>query len=136
MNNCQLLRAKANLLLFLIPLILYITSCANKPEETLKQLAEEVQRTSPRIIDEYTTMTGCEVLENRTLRFTYVVKGVSNNVQKQDMEAAMKIVLLDRLKQRKELEFYQVNNVRFEHLFMNEQGKNVMHVNIEALDYK
>lgn len=119
------------------PLILFLLyACAATPEETLKRIAEETQKTCPLIIDEYTVMKKAEVLPDRTLKFTYDVKGTFNESMKKEMSNAMKPVLIEKLKQRSELEFYLVNNVRFEHLFLDTQSNTVMHIKIEPFDYK
>lgn len=112
------------------------TSCASSPEKVLERIAQETNQSCPVFIDEYTTMTNAEVYPNRTLIFKYSVKGNFTEEAKQELTEAMKPILISRLKERKELEFYLVNNVRFEHIFLDAQNRPVAHVKIEALDYK
>lgn len=126
--------------LLFLPVILFVltlfSGCGSTPEDTLTKIVDETKKSSPQVIDEYTTLRDCELLPDRTLKFYYVVKGVYTAGQRVQMEQAMKMVLLQRLKERKEIEFYLVNNVRFEHVFTDTNNQTVMHVQIEALDYK
>lgn len=111
--------------------------CSGNPEKTLEKIAADTSMSLPQIIDEYTTLTSCESMPGRTLKLTYLVKNVSYNpTQQRDMEKAMKEVLMKKLKERKEIEFYLVNNVRFEHVFLDAVNREIMNINIEALDYK
>ena len=113
------------------------TSCSGDPQGTLERIADETKMSLPQIIDEYTTMVDCESMPEKTLKLTYATKNVQyNSAQRVNMEKAMKGILIQRLKERKELEFYLVNNVRFEHVFLGADRKEIMHVNIEPLDYK
>lgn len=125
--------------LVILPLfaLCFQTSCSGNPQSTLEKIADETKMSLPQIIDEYTTMIDCESMPEKTLKLTYATKNVQYNpTQRVAMEEAMKEILIQRLKGRKELEFYLVNNVRFEHVFLNADRKEIMHVDIEPLDYK
>lgn len=119
-----------------LTLSIVLSGCSSTTEETLKRIAEDTSKRCPQVVDEYTTMTNCEVLPNRTLKFTYVIQGVYDNANKAGMTDAMKQILIRKLQERKEFEFYSINNVRFEHLYLDGQGNTVMDVDVEALDYK
>lgn len=117
--------------------MLATNSCSGNPEKTLRKIANDTKNVLPQIIDEYTTMIDCEAISGGTLKFTYAVKGMNFlPSQRMEIEQKMKEVLIDRLKGRKEFEFYLENNVRFEHVFRDENKKEMLHINIEALDYK
>lgn len=121
--------------LYLILAILLFHACAASPEERLKNIAEETLKACPLMIDEYTVMQKAEALPGRTLKFTYGLKGTFGESIKQEMNNAMKPVLIEKLKHQPEQEFYQENDVRFEHLFLDDQGRTVMHIIIEPADY-
>lgn len=122
--------------LFFLLLPLFFFACSETAEETLKRVAKETNKKCPQVVDQYTTMLSCEALPGRTMKFTYRAAKEVDMVPGEAEVNEMKKILIETLKQRKEVGFYSTNDVRFEHLFLNAQNQPIMHIEIEAQDYK
>lgn len=112
------------------------SSCSKTPEEVLKNIAEGAQKTCPQVMDEYTSMISVEAIPDRKLKYTYLVTAELSENEKIMATVEMKKVLLDKLKKQSELEFYQANDVGFEHIFKDKDDQLVILVEIEPIDYK
>lgn len=135
MTHTRLLTCSIWMLVVVATLTLF-TNCSKTPEETLKNIALNAQKTCPQVIDEYTSMTSVEYTPGRKLKYTYLVKAELSDAEKQVLDEGMKNVLLAVLKKQPELEFYQANDVSFEHIFMDKNKQTVVLVNIVPNDYK
>ena len=117
--------------------LLILQACATSPEEKIKAIAESTQKACPLNIDEHTVMQKAEaLLPEKTLKFTYTLKGTFGEDIKKEMSVAMKPILIERLQQANEYTFYLENEVNFEHLYLDTQGNTVMQITLTPLDYK
>ncbi|GAB6011941.1 hypothetical protein [Viscerimonas tarda] len=63
----------ASLSLFIVSMTLLFTSCDKGKSLLIKQTAEEVNKACPMSVDYMTTLTSCEFVPDKTLKYNYTV---------------------------------------------------------------
>lgn len=122
-------------------IMLISQACATSPEEKIKKIAESYQNKCPQSVDEYTVMQNVEaLLPEKTLLFSYRIKAtIGEDIKKEfqkKVENEVKPILISKVKNVDEYDFYIKNDVKFEHIYIDIQGDTVANVKITPLDYK
>lgn len=122
---------------FIAILLSMFTSCSTGTMDKLQKIANETNKTLPKVIDEYTFMESCQLRPDTTLVYSYEVKStlIFSPKELSLYEQQIKNQLIDNIKQDPAYDFFKSNNVKFEHVYLNSNGINLANIKLNPDDY-
>lgn len=122
---------------FLVILLTLFSSCSTGTVDKLQKIADETNKTLPKVIDEYTFMESCQLKPDTTLIYSYEVKStlIFSPKELSLYEQQIKNQLIDNIKKDPAYNFFKENNVNFEHVYLNSNGISLANIKLNPDDY-
>lgn len=120
--------------------VLLLVSCASKQDVFQKQLvnvANELNKTCPFMVDAETRLDNSIVLPNKTLQYNYTLVNIEvENVDVPEIEAYLKPNILNNVKTNPDLALYRDNNATLAYSYKDKNAKYITKLMITPEMYK
>lgn len=114
----------------------FFKSPEHKIETTLIQIADELNKKSPMMIDEETRLDSAHTLD-KEIHYNYSIINYSNDeIDKEILESEVKSNILLELKSRKELKILKDNHVVFVYNYNDKYGDQIITFRFTPQDYR
>jgi len=126
---------KAFMLALTILGFIALPSCSESVDGRLKKIAEEANKTAPRLLDQWTRLDSCTALPNKNIRYYHTVSDVvisdttlfKSNLKPQVVKVAQT---------SPDMKFFRENDVTMQYIYNDSAGKYIFSMIVTPQDYK
>lgn len=109
--------------------------CTGSVDNELKKIAEEANKTTPRLLDQWTRLDSCKALPNKNIRYFHTV----NDVVISDttvFKSNLKPQVISVIKTSPDMKFFRENDVTMQYQYNDQSGRYIFSLIVSPQDYK
>jgi len=109
--------------------------CSGSVDNQLKKIAEEANKTTPRLLDQWTRLDSCQALTDKNIRYFHTVSDVviSDTTL---FKSNLKPQIISVVKTSPDMKFFRENDVTMQYQYNDQAGKYIFSLVITPGDYK
>ncbi len=124
------------LLFSLVCVGLLFTQCNKSVDARLKELAQEMNKTCPRMLDQWTRLDSCVVQPGLTMRYYHSIVGELIVTDTTLFKSKLEPQIISAMKTNPDVKFYRDNDITMEYQYNDTEGKYIFSMIITPDNYK
>lgn len=137
LRTTQIIREQSLHLILILTIGLLFTQCSedSRVKTFLEVQAKTVNLKCPMKVDHVTTLNKCEVVGNRTFRYSYTVNS-NNTIDTTHIKSTLRGNMISKLKIMRDVQKFRDYEVNIEYIYNDTEGNKIFQIDIAPDEYK